>query len=227
MQLDMLCIGAHADDVEIGMGGTVAKLIAQGKRVAICDLTAAEMSSNGTPEQRAIEAAEAATVLGVLERSCLHLPDCGLTAGSKEQVDSIVAEICRLQPHTVFAPYWVDRHPDHVAASALIEEAVFKAKLRHYVPQPHRVQRVIYYYINDQAEASLMMDVSEVYAKKIKALEAYPSQFAPVMSDRVETPLTSGYIERITARDRLNGHGYGWQYGEAFTTKQAYGVSHF
>ena len=133
-RVDILVFGAHADDAEIGMGGTIIQHTDAGIRVGICDLTQSEMSSNGNPELRRQEAAAASAILGLAARSCLSLPDRGLT-GDAEQLARVTEEIRLRQPRIVFAPYWHDRHPDHNACSALIEEAVFNAKLRRYLPE--------------------------------------------------------------------------------------------
>ncbi|MFB9329610.1 bacillithiol biosynthesis deacetylase BshB1 [Paenibacillus aurantiacus] len=228
--VDILAFGAHPDDVEIGMAGTLAKHAQAGWKTAICDLTEAEMSSNGTVESRRLEAAEASAVLGLSERSCLGLPDRGLN-GSPDQVEAIVREIRRLRPRIVFAPYWEDRHPDHVACSRLVEEAVFNAKLRKYAPDmpPVNVEQLIFYYINDSAETTLMVDVSECYERKIASLQAYKSQFNPASlgQDHVDTPLTDRYVERVAARDLLLGQTRGWDYAEGFTTKRPHPVAFF
>lgn len=228
-KLDILVFGAHADDAEIGMGGTIAKHTAAGQRVGICDLTEAEMSSNGTVELRRQEAAAASAVLGLSARTNLSLPDRGLQGG-REQIDAIVAEIRRWQPRIVFAPYWVDRHPDHIACSKLIEEAVFNAKLRNYMPNlpPVQVEQLIYYYINDVEAVSLIIDVSATYDAKREALRAYRSQFDRTLSaDSVATPLTNGYVERVEARDMLLGQSKGWSYAEGFAIKRPFGVELF
>lgn len=228
-KLDILVFGAHADDAEIGMGGTIAKHTAAGYRVGICDLTEAEMSSNGTVELRRQEAAIASSVLGLSARSNLALPDRGLQP-SREQIEAIVAEIRRSQPRIVFAPYWVDRHPDHVACSKLIEEAVFNAKLRNYLPQlpPVQVEQLIYYYINDVESVSLAVDVTSTYDAKREALKAYRSQFdRSATADSVATPLTNGYLERVEYRDRLLGQSKGWTYAEGFAIKRPFNVSLF
>ncbi|WP_424452460.1 bacillithiol biosynthesis deacetylase BshB1 [Paenibacillus pinisoli] len=228
-KLDILVFGAHADDAEIGMGGTIAKHTAAGQRVGICDLTEAEMSSNGTVELRRQEAAAASAVLGLSARTNLGLPDRGLQP-SREQIEAIVAEIRRWQPRFVFAPYWVDRHPDHIACSKLIEEAVFNAKLRNYMPElpPVQVEQLIYYYINDVEAVSLIVDVTSTYDAKREALRAYRSQFDRAHSaDSVATPLTSGYVERVEARDSLLGQSKGWGHAEGFAIKRPFGVELF
>lgn len=225
-KLDILIFGAHADDAEIGMGGTIAKHTAAGYKVGICDLTEAEMSSNGTVEIRRQEAAEASAVLGLYARTNLTLPDRGLQM-SPTHLEKIVAEIRRWQPRIVFAPYWIDRHPDHIACSQLIEEAVFNAKLRNYMPHlpAAQVEQLIYYYINDMESASLIVDVTSVYEVKRKALRAYRSQFdRSASSNSVETPLTNGYLERVEARDYLLGQSKGWGYAEGFAIKKPFPV---
>ncbi|EXX91248.1 deacetylase [Paenibacillus darwinianus] len=228
--LDMLCLGAHPDDVEIGMGGTIAKHAAAGLRIGICDLTRAEMSSNGTPECREAEAAEASAVLGLAYRSCLALPDRGLT-GSAEQLEAVVREIRACRPRVVFAPYWDDRHPDHNSCSRIVEEAVFNAKLRRYLPDapPVQVEQLVFYYINDVKDVGLMVDVSGCYERKRNALATYRSQFEPVAegSGRVATPLNQRYIENVEARDRLLGASRQWTYAEGFIVKRPFAVEQF
>jgi len=229
--LDILVFGAHADDAEIGMGGTIAKHAQAGYSIGICDLTEAEMSSNGTVELRKQEAAYAASVLGLSMRSNLGLPDRGLVH-TRDHIDRIVAEIRKHRPRIVFAPYWVDRHPDHIACSRLVEEAVFNAKLRKYMPELPAVQveQLIYYYINDVDQVSLVIDVSDYYEIKRNALLAYRSQFEAVAGtgeDRVATPLTSQYVERVEARDSLLGQARGWGHAEGFALKRPHAVHLF
>ncbi|WP_168119126.1 bacillithiol biosynthesis deacetylase BshB1 [Paenibacillus sp. HB172176] len=227
--LDILIFGAHADDAEIGMGGTIAKHVEAGYRVGVCDLTQAEMSSNGTVELRRREAAEASAVLGLSSRTNLQLPDRGLD-GSPHQIEAIVVEIRRTKPRLVFAPYWVDRHPDHVSCSKLIEEAVFNSKLRNYMSElpPVQVTELIYYYINDSEEVSLTVDITASYEKKRRALQAYRSQFERSASaESVETPLTQRYVERVEARDSLLGQRMGCAYAEGFAIKRPHGIALF
>lgn len=227
--IDILVFGAHADDAEIGMGGTIAKHTSAGQRVVVCDLTEAEMSSNGTVELRRQEADEAAAVLGLYARTNLMLPDRGLEL-TRSHVERVVEEIRKWRPKLVFAPYWVDRHPDHVQSSKLIEEAVFNAKLRNYMKSmpPVQVEQLFYYYINDMENVSLAMDVSEVYERKRMALRAYRSQFGlNAGEETVETPLTNGYLERVEARDYLLAQGRGWSYAEGFALKRPFGITSF
>jgi bacillithiol biosynthesis deacetylase BshB1 len=220
--LDILIFGAHPDDAEIGMGATIYKHTKAGKRVGICDLTQAEMSSNGTVHTRKVEAADASAVLGLAVRSNLGLPDRGLFM-NMETIQEITREIRQHRPRIVFAPYWMDRHPDHVMCSKLVEEAVFNAKLRNYLPgeAPVTVERLYYYYINDHYEPQLIVDVSEEYHIKMQALLAYKTQFetADATTNYVPTPINQGFLERIDAQGRLLGQKFNCTYAEGFASK--------
>ena len=229
-KLDILIFGAHPDDAEIGMGGTIAKHVHAGLHVGICDLTAAEMSSNGTVELRRQEAAAASAVLGLSARTCLGLPDRGLSF-DEAQIGAITAEIRRFRPRIVFAPYWNDRHPDHNQCSRMVEEAVFNAKLRRYRPElpAWQVSQLVFYYINDVENVTLTVDITPFQETKRRALEAYRSQFTPVEAgeDRVATPLNQRYVERVEARDALLGQSMSCAYAEGFALKRPFAVDLF
>ncbi|GIP37440.1 bacillithiol biosynthesis deacetylase BshB1 [Paenibacillus sp. J31TS4] len=217
--LDILVFGAHPDDAEIGMGGTIVKHTRRGLKVGICDLTNAEMSSNGTVESRRREAQEAARLLGLADRSNLGLPDRGLTM-DRVHIDPIVRAIRRYRPRLVFAPYWEDRHPDHVQCSKMVREAVFNAKLKQYLPDspPVQVEDLVFYFINDTAEPDLMVDVTDVYETKMETLRAYGSQFV-AGGTGVKTPLNQGYLDNVAARDRVLGQRRLIRYAEGFVTQ--------
>jgi bacillithiol biosynthesis deacetylase BshB1 len=228
--LDILIFGAHADDAEIGMAGTIAKHIAAGYRVGICDLTEAELSSNGNPVLRKQEAEAAADVLGLAARINLGLPDRGLT-GSAEQLAAVTEVIRQYAPRVVFAPYWEDRHPDHIDCSKLVEAAVFNAKLRRYMPDKPAVAapELYFYFINDWVTPDLIVDVSATYEQKERALRCYRSQFEAGSpgEDIALTPLNLGYVERVKARDSLIGQRALIPFAEGFMTKTAYQVNLF
>ncbi|GAJ40182.1 bacillithiol biosynthesis deacetylase BshB1 [Saccharococcus caldoxylosilyticus] len=221
-ELHILAFGAHPDDVEIGMGGTIAKYAEKGYRIGICDLTLAELSSNGTVERRQQEANNAARILGVATRINLGLPDRGLYP-TEEAIKNIVTVIRRYRPLVVFAPYWVDRHPDHGHCARLVEEAVFSAGIRRYQAEPgllaHRVSSVYYYMINAWDRPHFVIDISDTIEKKIASLRAYESQFTKTAGS-VDTPLTNGYIETIESRERLFGKEVGVMFAEGFFTKK-------
>ncbi|MEH7114807.1 bacillithiol biosynthesis deacetylase BshB1 [Neobacillus niacini] len=219
--LHILAFGAHADDVEIGMGGSIAKWTAVGKRIGICDLTEAGLSSNGTIEMRKEEAEHAANILGVTDRLSLSFPDRGLFLQA-EFIRKIAAVIRKYQPKIVFAPYFDDRHPDHGNCARLVEEAVFSAGIRKYHTENsqeyHKVERVYFYMINGFHKPDFAIDVSAEMEQKIAALRAYQSQFEQT-ENSVETPLINGYIETVKARERLFGQQVGVQFAEGFKTK--------
>ncbi|KKB74781.1 carbohydrate esterase family 14 [Bacillus glycinifermentans] len=220
--LDILAFGAHSDDVEIGMGGTIAKYAEKGFRIGICDLTRAELSSNGTVETRKSEAALAADILGVSPRISLSLPDRGLFLND-EAIREAVTVIRAYKPKLVFVPYQKDRHPDHGHAAEIVEEAVFSAGIHKYQDgnnQPaHKVQNMYYYMINGFHKPEFVIDISDTMEKKIASLRAYRSQFTR-SGQSVETPLTNGYIETVEAREKLLGKEAGVAYAEGFFSKR-------
>lgn len=216
----ILAFGAHADDVEIGMAGTIAKLTSVGKRIGICDLTDADLSSNGNVALRKEEASSAAEILGVSMRTSLAFPDRGLFL-QEEYIKRIVSVIRKWKPQIVFAPYFEDRHPDHGNCARLVEEAVFSAGIRKYKTEgddlPHRVERLYFYMINGFHRPDFTIDISPFMDKKLTALRAYKSQFEQT-EDTVETPLVNGYIETVEAREKMFGKQVGVAFAEGFKT---------
>ncbi len=223
-----LAFGAHADDVEIGMGATIKAETERGRDVIICDLTEAELSSNGTVDIRKKEAERAAELLGVSKRNNLQLPDRGLYM-KEDYILQLVSVIREHKPEYVFAPYWVDRHPDHGNCARLVKEAVFSAGIKNIKDknqQPaHKVKNIFYYLINSAERPQLFVDVTRSYRTKIEALKAYPSQFVKT-PESIDTPLTNGYIERVESRDKLFGLEAGVSYAEGFISEQTYITNH-
>ncbi|MFC7392653.1 bacillithiol biosynthesis deacetylase BshB1 [Scopulibacillus cellulosilyticus] len=222
VKLDILAFGAHPDDVEIGMGGTIARHTSKGFKVGICDLTKAELSSNGNVILRQQEASNASDTLRLSIRENLGFPDRGLTLDDKK-IAKIVDIIRLYEPRIVFAPFFEDRHPDHGHCGRLVEEAVFSAGIKKYqgtqeLPS-HKVQDLYFYYINGFHKADFVIDVSDVHHVKMEALKAYRSQFM-LSKDGVETPLTNGYLETVESRDRLYGKETGTLFAEAFKSKK-------
>jgi bacillithiol biosynthesis deacetylase BshB1 len=177
---DVICFGAHPDDVEIGMGATAAKMARDGLDVLLVDLTDGEPTPRGTHETRMVEASASASVLGA-RRLTLDLPN-------RELFDTVearksVAEVLRVErPRTVFAPYPIDAHPDHIAASAIIEAARFYAKFvkTDMTGEPHYPARLYHYWavhLRILEKPSFIVDVSEDLDAKMGALAAYESQF--------------------------------------------------
>ena len=223
--LDLLVFGPHPDDLEIGMAGTILRHTTAGKRVGLCDLTRGEMGSNGTPDERLAEAEAARVVLGAALRMNLELPDGWLRPDDQSQVRTVASCIRRLRPKTIAAPYWRDRHPDHVTASKLVTHAVFKSGLRRYrdAPgDPWRVDWVVYYFINnDDAAPSFVIDVTAHYARKKASMACHRSQFAPSGSSATNTRLTTPlFMQLVESRDARFGAQVGVPYAEGFVVKQ-------
>jgi len=222
MSVDLLVFGPHPDDIEIGIGGIVAKHAAEGRTVGLCDLTAGEMGSNGTVEERLAESEAARVVLGAAWRQNLRWPDrrIGKDPGHLEHA---IAFIRLHRPATVAVPYWSDRHPDHVAASEVLTEAAFNAGLRRYQAEgePWKTQWICYYFINDSAAPSFVVDVSDHYEKKRQSLDCHSSQFQrtrPGAADtRLNTPL---FRQLIESRDAQFGALAGVRWAEGIVVRE-------
>jgi bacillithiol biosynthesis deacetylase BshB1 len=222
VSVDVLVFGPHPDDIEIGLGGTVARHAAAGQRVGLCDLTAGELSSNGTPAQRQQEAAAAAAVLGAAWRHNLGWRDGGIEKTS-ETMRSAVDLIRRARPRAIAIPYWDDRHPDHVASSQVLRAAVFTSGLRRYetAEAPWRPDWLCYYFINDGATPSFVVDVSDHYQRKRDALACYRSQFAPREDEAVATRLTATtFTQLIESRDAQFGALAGVAFAEGIVVRE-------
>jgi bacillithiol biosynthesis deacetylase BshB1 len=224
MPVDLLVFGPHPDDIEIGLGATVAKHAALGYQVGLCDLTRGEIGSNGTPEERLAEAEAARVVLGAAWRENLGWPDRGI--GSRDDHLLQAARLIRrVRPRAIAIPYWDDRHPDHGAASRVLSEAVFNARLRRYPidGDPWQAEWVCYYFINDSAPASFVVDVSDHYEVKRRALACYRSQFSrtPQDTNAVATRLTSPrFMQLIESRDAQFGALAGVAFAEGVIVKE-------
>ncbi len=220
--VDLLVFGPHPDDLEIGLGGTIAKHAALGHRVGLCDLTAGEMGSNGTVEQRLAEAEEARAVLGALWRVNLRWEDRAIGRGS-DDLATATKVIREARPRAVAIPYWSDRHPDHGAASAVLTEAVFNAGLRRYDAgaEPWRPSWAVYYFINDSTTPSFVVDVTEHYERKRKALACHRSQFASAEAGAVETRLNSPiFSQLVESRDAQFGAQAGVRFAEGLVIRE-------
>jgi bacillithiol biosynthesis deacetylase BshB1 len=222
MPIDLLVFGPHPDDLEIGLGGTIARHADEGLAVGLCDLTAGELGTNGTPEQRLTEAGAAADVLGARWRENLRWPDRRI-GRDPAHLDHAVSFIRRHQPRTIAVPYWSDRHPDHVAASELLTEAAFNAGLRRYVADgdPWKIDWICYYFINGSAPPSFVVDVSSHYDRKQRALDCHSTQFDPASTGAAATRLNSPLFRQlIESRDAQFGAQAGVRWAEGFIVRE-------
>jgi bacillithiol biosynthesis deacetylase BshB1 len=220
--VDLLAFGPHPDDIELGLGATIALHARQGLQVGLCDLTAGEMGSNGTVDERLAEAEAARAALGASWRTNLRWTDRAIT-GEAGQLRQAAGLVRQARPRAVALPYWSDRHPDHVAASRVLTEAVFNAGLRRYEAdgEAWKPDWVCYYFINDSATPSFVVDVSDVYDVKRRALACHASQFAPSGAGAVETRLTSArFSQLIESRDAQFGAQVGVAFAEGFVVRE-------
>jgi bacillithiol biosynthesis deacetylase BshB1 len=220
-RLDLLVFGPHPDDIEIGLGGTIARHAAAGHNVGLCDLTRGELGSNGTVEERAVEADAAREVLGAAFRDNLGWPDGGI--GGDTHVRAAASYIRRHRPRAIAIPHWHDRHPDHLAASETLTRAVFNSGLRRFAAEgdPWRPAWVCYYFINDASPVSFVVDVSAHYDIKRRALACYGSQFRPTVPSAVETRLTSPrFAQLIESRDAQFGALAGVAFAEGVVVRE-------
>jgi N-acetylglucosamine malate deacetylase 1 len=222
MPLDLLVFGPHPDDIEIGLGGIVARHTSTGHSVGLIDLTEGELGTNGTVDERRAEAHEAARVLGVAWRENLRWADGGISE-TPETLRSAVDAIRRHQPRAIAVPYWDDRHPDHVAASGVLRVAAFRSGLRRVETgvEPWRPDWICYYFINDGARPSFVVDVSAHYDRKRAALDCFRSQFAPADGGAVQTRLTAAtFRQLVESRDQQFGALAGVAFAEGIVVRE-------
>lgn len=223
MKVDVLAFGPHPDDVELFVGGTLLRLAAQGHRTAIIDLTAGEMGTRGTQEQRKTESEEAAKFLGVASRRCLDLGDSQLTADWPSKI-AVVEAIRELKPRIVITNYWESNHPDHAVSGRLVAEATYLAGLTKLGAsgEPHRPNRVLYYFLPYRVVPSFVVDISDYYQKKLSAIEAHRSQFHDPSSREPKTFISHpDFLARMEGIHRYFGSLIDVKLGEAFFVREA------
>jgi N-acetylglucosamine malate deacetylase 1 len=231
MQIDVLAIGAHPDDIELACGGTIAKLVKQGYGVALADVTQGEMGTRGTKEIRAKEAQDAAHILGVKTRRNLRIPD-GNVEVNKANVQKLIVLIRELKPTILIIPHSVERHPDHVHTHHLCKEAWYYAGLRKLKTSlggtqqiPHRPHHYFEFMQWHEFESSFIVDITDSYETKMKAVRAHTSQFFNPKSKDPETKLsTPEFLESIETRAKYYGQRIGVKFGEPFLTQYSLGV---
>jgi bacillithiol biosynthesis deacetylase BshB1 len=227
--IDVLAFGAHPDDVEIFCGGVVIGLGDLGYRTAVVDLTRGELSSQGDADERAREAAAASTVMGLTFRDNLGLPDGFIDdTASSPHLPVVVAALRRHRPELLLVPWIEERHPDHVAASALLTRAVFLAGLRKFDAAtglaPFVPRQVLYYEMRHRMTPSFIVDTSKSWERKATAIACHQSQIARRAGEPatlISSPLA---LLAIDARDRYRGSEIGVRHGEALRSTQVLGI---
>lgn len=215
--LDALIVAPHPDDAELGMGGAIVRMMAQGWKVGILDLTSGEPTPLGSIPVRIAETSAANAAMGNPWRENLGLPNRSLEP-TLDNRRAMAAVFRRVKPRVIFAPFWEDAHPDHTAATKLVEDARFWSKLsKSDIPgTPFHPARVLYYFsvhLRIVERPSFILDVSDQVEAKIAAMRSYRTQ------------LTDPLIESVVDRMRFWGHTIGARYGEPYASREPIGLS--
>jgi len=227
MKLDVIAFAAHPDDVELSIGGTIAKFNKAGLKTGIIDLTKGELGTRGNEKIRAKEAAAAAKILGVYHRENLGIPD-GKVRFSEDYLKRIVTKIRKYKPQIIFAPHFHDRHPDHIGAAELLKNAMFFSgtpkfvtKEKGIIQQAFRPKHLFYFMQTFEFDPTFINDISDTYEIKMKAVRAFSSQFYNPQSKEPETLISSkGFIDYLEARAKFYGFQIRKNYGEPFYTEE-------
>jgi N-acetylglucosamine malate deacetylase 1 len=222
--LDILVIAPHPDDAELGAAGAILKFKEEGAKVGVLDLTSGEPTPFGTPEKRIQETAAATKILGLDWRETLGLPNRSLepTVEARRQLAMVIR---RTRPKWLFAPYWVDAHPDHVAATQLVEAARFWAKLTKtdMDGEPWYPRRIYNYYcvhLKQAAQPAFILDISSYWEKKFAAIRCYHSQF--IEGRPAEAPT---FLEQLRDEAAYWGKCIGAAFGEPYTSREPIGLA--
>lgn len=234
MKLDILAIGVHPDDVELGCSGTILNEIRNGKSVGIIDLTQGELGTRGSIETRYREASQAAQILGVSVRDNMKMRD-GFFRNDEDHQLQLIQAIRKYRPDVVFANVLDDRHPDHGRAGHLIKDACFLSGLIKISttdesgnPQDRWRPRYVLHYLQDWfREPDLVIDITDVFELRMKAIEAYTTQFFS-NGDEDTSPQTyistPDFLDSVIARARMLGKRIGVKYAEGFICEKAIGI---
>jgi bacillithiol biosynthesis deacetylase BshB1 len=234
MKLDILAIGVHPDDVELGCSGTLINEIKRGKKIGIVDLTQGELGTRGTIETRYTEAANAAMAIGATVRENLKMRD-GFFKNDEEHQLKLIQTIRKYQPEIIFGNILHDRHPDHGRAGHLISDACFlsglakiETKDENGAPQTKWRPKYFLQYIQDwYYEPDLLIDISNVFEQRMKSIQAYTTQFHTGVSEEgpqtyISTP---DFLDSVIARARMFGKRIGVKYAEGFVTEKKIGIT--
>lgn len=224
MGVDVLAFGAHPDDVELGCAGVMLRFADAGLATGVVDLTAGERASRGTPQTRAAEAHAATAVLGLAVRETLDFPDTELQP-TLELRKAVVAAIRRHRPRVVLAPLPRDLHPDHAAAGRAVADALYPSGMRNFDAPgvPHRPARLFHYFLHDEAAAAVVVDVTEVWDRRMAAARCFASQFHRGAEHDGDSGTASSFptligrsdfFPRLEARARVWGRRAGVTFGE-------------
>ncbi len=230
-QVDLLCITAHPDDVEISMAGTVLRHVAQGRSVGLIELTAGELGTRGTPEIRKAEALAGMKVLGAAFRYQLGMDD-GFFRSDRESLLNVVEVVRTHRPRIVLTNALGDRHPDHGRAASLVAEACFLSGLRKVIThsegieqEAHRPGLVLHCVQDRWMEPHVIVDVTDQWDKKLEALRCFRSQFFDPESSEPSSPIANpDFMPFLEGRSRQMGRLIGATHGEGFVSARPLGI---
>jgi len=232
MKLDILAIGAHPDDVELGCSGTLISEIRKGKKAGIIDLTQGELGTRGTIETRYAEATASAKIMGLSVRENLKMRD-GFFQNDEAHQMQLIRVLRKYQPDIVIGNILEDRHPDHGKGGWLIYDSCFLSGLRQVKTfdeegkeQEKWRPRMLLHYIQDRFfEQDIILDISDVWEQRMEAIRAYKTQFFDPGSKEPQTYLsTPEFLDALASRARLLGKRIGVKYGEGFLSKKNIGL---
>ena len=220
--LDVLAIAAHPDDVEQTCGGTLIRMAETGYRTGVLDLTAGDMGTRGTPDERVAESEAAGRHMLLRWRGNLRMPDARLENTLAARM-TLAMKIRELRPSVVILPYWQARHPDHYRAGEMGYEACFLAGLKKLDPysEPHRPFKILYASVYADVKPSFVVDISAQFERRMAALLSYGSQYGAIGEGAALFPEEAEIRERLGAIARFYGNLIGVRYGEPFVVKEA------
>ncbi|MBL8148332.1 MAG: bacillithiol biosynthesis deacetylase BshB1 [Blastocatellia bacterium] len=227
--VDVLAVGAHPDDVELAVGGTLIKLSSLGYKTAVVDMARGEGGTRGNAETRLLEAAEAKKVMGLTARDNLALPDSNIWCNEQSRV-LMVRIIRKFQPKIIFTHYWEDPHPDHVQTAQIVRQAAHLAGLAKYdqeTGQPrHRPSTVAHFMFPRTVVATFLVDISEFAERKRQAILCYKSQLHNPTNKEPETYLSkSNFLAKVEVGQRYFGSLIDVEHAEAFLVREALNVA--
>lgn len=228
MNLDVLIFTAHPDDAEISIGGTIAKFTDNGYKVGVVDLTQGELGTRGTKVTRKNEATDASNILKLSYRTNLKIPD-GKVKFSDKYLNLLVTEIRKTKPKIIFAPYFNDRHPDHIGAGLLAKEAYFfsglpkiKTNFNGKSQEAYRPYKLFYFMMTYEFTPTFINDISNYIENKMQSILAYKTQFYDPKSEEPETFISQpGFLKAIEAKARYFGFKINKEYGEPFYCEES------
>ena len=232
MKLDVLAIGAHPDDVELGCSGTLINEVKKGRKAGIVDLTQGELGTRGTIETRYKEAEEAAKIMGISVRENLKMRD-GFFQNDETHQLQLISILRKYKPEIVIGNILDDRHPDHGRAGQLIYDSCFLCGLKQIKTldaegkeQEKWRPKYLLHYIQDRFyEPDVIVDVSDVWEQRMQSIKAYSTQFHNPTSNEPQTYLSNpGFLDAIEGRARLLGKRIGVQFAEGFISKKNMGI---